>query len=125
MPSITHKVCKGCLLDKPVKEFYQDGTKKDGYHTRCKKCKKIAHATAVQKRHDREAVEKELMENEEILDTVPARANRAALLALVDNHRSEFDSLVKREVRKLKAAATDSEVPDWMLQAREKTSVST
>lgn len=125
MPPITHKICKGCKLDKPVKEFYQDGTKKDGYHTRCKKCKKIAHAAAVQKRHDREAIEKELMENEEVLDTLQARANRAALLALVDNHRSEFDSLVKREASKLKAEAQKAEVPDWVLQARQKTSVST
>lgn len=125
MPPITHKVCKGCKLDKSVKEFYQDGTKKDGYHTRCKKCKKIAQATAVQKRHDREAVEKELMANEEVLDTLQARANRAALLALVDSHRSEFDALVKREASKLRAETEKTEVPDWMLQARQKTSVST
>lgn len=103
-----------------------DGTKKDGYHTRCKKCKKTAKAVSFQQQQAREAAERERMENEEILDTPEARANRAALLALVDNHRTEFSSLVKRERRKLEAEPVAvEEIPEWMALAREKTSVST
>jgi hypothetical protein len=35
-----NKICKACLKDKPIKEFYKTTAILDGYMNTCKKCKK-------------------------------------------------------------------------------------
>ena len=37
-PGVTTKICGGCLVEKPLEEFYNDSKSSDGHKSHCKAC---------------------------------------------------------------------------------------
>lgn len=108
------RTCTGCGQTKPfTSEFFDaDKTKKDGLHTRCKKCKsnrgkKRANKPDILIENVKVAPRPKPSKNQPKTDVAGeiSDVNKRAILRLIKRHRSEFEFYVFEEERAARSAA--------------------
>jgi hypothetical protein len=86
--------CKNCEQDKPIADFHRDKTHKTGYKSHCKQCRS-GKANEPQDPRPRPELEGKTADELETL------ARTKAIRRVVENHKPEFDGLLKRYRREV------------------------
>lgn len=109
LPIMKMKTCTKCQTEKSIDNFDLDRSHKSGYRSQCKTCRSAARAAASGKSSS--ASQKMTPEQAK-----KHEANRAAILRLIENHRSEFNNLVYSEQIRagLITPGDRVNVPKWM-----------
>jgi len=103
------KTCNTCKKRKKLDDFNKDRTKADGVRNHCKECRR---ARERKRSADRRQEIREKSAIQKAYDGKRSDANRAAILALINKHRSEFQYLTKNEYRK-RGLLDSNGKPQW------------
>lgn len=106
------QTCTKCGETKPFDQFDKDSSKKSGYRSQCRPCRR---STERKRTHKATPASKQLSPAELRRQQARQEAHRQAILRLIDRHRTEFDRLVYSE--QVKAGVINlNEVPreNWV-----------